>query len=211
MFSFLDDYILQKGQKLSFYAFVSFLIFEIVDFDILSFISFVMALFFLYIYRIPKRYLLQNHQGSLLSVIDAKVESCQEETDEKYGQKVVFSSSMLKSGVLRVPFDCEVVSISIQRGTKFDEKSVLFDKLNEKLEICFKNQEDEIKIYHILKRTCFDIDVFVKPGQKLYAGDIYGFASNAITTVYLPKDFNLELVYGVEVYASQTTIGYFKK
>lgn len=204
----IRNYFLPQGITKAAYALVAALIFFILDIETLSFLSLLLVLFFLFAYRNPSRLWADISDYGVYSPADGKVVAIEDINDDEYGYKLTIDSSCMQSGVLRSPFDAKKVSFKLQRGARLAQKSPLFASLNERLEALFENEKKRVKVMHILKRTPLPIELIAKKNQSKCC-DIYGFAYNAVSVVYLPKEFRLNVHVGQRVYASQNIIGYF--
>ncbi|SFV56024.1 Phosphatidylserine decarboxylase-related protein [hydrothermal vent metagenome] len=204
----IRSYFLFLGLKKAGYSAILALVFAIFDFELLASLFLLMALFFLYIYKIPKRLVANISNSGVVAPVDGKVVEIKKEDNKEYGYKVVIDSSFFHAPLLYSPFEAKEGSFYLKRGTRLGQTSHLFKRLNETLEVFFTNGDKSIKIEHRLKRTPLNIELFTKK-REFKCGESYGFALNAITTLYLPKDFQANINIGQNLYASQTILGYF--
>ncbi len=191
-------------------AFLAFIIFLIFDIDFLAFISFVFIVAFAFIYRNPERELPLFEKNSLVSPVDGDVISIEDIQDSQYAYKIEIDSSYLNVGVLRVPFDATLQSVTIKKGARLSKASTLFEDINENVEMIFVDKNaNSIKVRQQLKRSFDGLNIDAKASQTLKQASRYGVLINGITTIYLPKNFRLNVSIGSEVEGSQTLIGYF--
>ena len=202
--------IAQSGLKYILSALVALFVFEIFDFDFLTFVSFVFLIVFLYFFRNPERELPAFAQKSLVSPVDGVVTSIQEIEDENYAYVVEIDANYTNVGVLRVPMDSSVDAVTIHKGTRVAKSSKLFQDINEYAEILLSdNSNNKIKIVHRLKQSIDGISLDIIDAQKLRQAARYGFAVNGTTFVYIPKNFRLNVSVANELKASESLLGYF--
>jgi len=191
-------------------AFVVFIIFLIFDIDFLALLSFVLMLAFGFIFRNPEREVLSFEKNSLLSPVDGNIISIEDIQDSEYAYKLEIDSTYLHVGVLRTPFDSTLQSVVKRKGARLPSKSSLFKDINENAELIFVDENsNSVKVVHTLKRSFDDIAVDVTNAQSVKQASRYGAMTNGITTIYLPKNFRLNITLGSELEGSQTLIGYF--
>lgn len=202
--------IAKEGWNNIFYSIVFLVAFSIIGLDFLAFISFIIIIFFLFIYRNPERVVPVMENNSIVSPVDGIVLSIEEVDDSEYAYKVEIDSSYLDVSILRVPFTATVNYINYTSGAKLSRFSPLASKLNEKAEIVFEDtNSNKIKITHILKQSIDKIKIDIYKDQKFIQGSRYAFMTNGITTIYFPQKSRLNLNIGNEIKASQSLVGYF--
>ncbi len=191
-------------------AFLAFIIFLIFDIEFLAFFFFVLVLALGFIFRNPEREVPLIEKNSLLSPVDGKVISIENIQNSEYAYKLEIDSNYLNVGVLRAPFDSTLQSVIIRRGARLPKSSTLFKDINENAELIFVDvNSNRVKVVHQLKRSFDDITIDVKNAQNIKQASRYGVMINGTTTIYLPKNFRLNVSIGYEVEGSQTLIGYF--
>ena len=191
-------------------AFLAFLIFLIFDIEFLVLISFILLLAFGFIFRNPEREVPSFEKNSLVSPVDGSVISIEDIGDSEYAYKLEIDSTYLNVGVLRIPLDATLQSVVKRRGARLSSSSALSEDINENAELIFVDENsNSVKIEHQLKRSFDDISVDVKNGQNVKQASRYGVMINGTTTIYLPKNFRLNVTIGSELEGSQTLIGYF--
>jgi len=191
-------------------AFLAFLIFLIFDIEFLALISFILLLAFGFIFRNPEREVPSFEKNSLVSPVDGSVISIEDIGDSEYAYKLEIDSTYLNVGVLRIPLNATLQSVVKRRGARLSSSSTLSEDINENAELIFVDENsNSVKIVHQLKRSFDDISLDVKNSQNVKQASRYGVMINGTTTIYLPKNFRLNVTIGSELEGSQTLIGYF--
>ena len=202
--------VLSAGFKYIASALLAFIIFSIFDADFLAFISFIVMVAFVFVYRNPERELPSFEKNSLVSPVDGKIISIDNIQDTDYAYKIEIDTTLLDVGVLRTPLDATLKSVDIKRGARLAKNSHLYKDINEKVELVFADENsNSVKVRHQLKRSFNDINIDAVDTQNLKQASRYGLMINGITTIYLPKNFRLNVSVGSEIKGSQTLIGYF--
>ena len=191
-------------------AFLAFIIFSIFDIEFLALISFILIVAFGFIFRNPEREVPSFEKNSLVSPVDGNVISIEDIQESEYAYKLEIDSTYLNVGVLRTPLDSTLQSVTIRKGARLATTSILSEDINENAELIFVDENsNSVKIVHKLKRSFDDITVDVKNSQNVKQASRYGVMINGTTTLYLPKNFRLNVTLGSELEGSQTLIGYF--
>ncbi len=191
-------------------AFLAFIIFSIFDIEFLAFISFALMLAFGFIFRNPEREVLSFEKNSLVSPVDGSVTSIEDIQDSEYAYKLEIDSTYFNVGVLRTPLDSTLKNVIVKKGARLASTSTLSKDINENVELIFVDENsNSVKVVHRLKRSFDDISVDVKNAQNVKQASRYGVMINGTTTIYLPKNFRLNVTVGSELEGSQTLIGYF--
>ncbi|MDD5157262.1 phosphatidylserine decarboxylase [Sulfurimonas sp.] len=191
-------------------AVLLFFVFKLFDFTYLSFILFIVVVFFVYIFRNPEREQLLYQEDSVASPVDGLVVSIDELLDDKYMYKVEIDGSYRKVSLLRVPFMALLKSVKVSHGARLSSKNELHKSLNESVELVFVDRkENSLKVLHRLKESFVDIEIKNVESQTLLQGSRYGFMLNGTTTLYLPRNFRLNINIGDELIASNSLIGFF--
>ena len=191
-------------------AFLALLIFSIFDIEFLALISFILMLAFGFIFRNPEREVPLFEKNSLVSPVDGDVISIEDIQDSEYAYKIEIDSTYLNVGVLRTPLDARLQSMIVRSGARLATTSPLSEDINENAELIFVDENsNSVKVVHTLKRSFDDISVDVKSSQNVKQASRYGVMINGTTTIYLPKNFRLNVTLGSELEGSQTLIGYF--
>ncbi len=204
--------IAREGWKFIGYSALAFVIFSILDIDLLQIVSFFLILFFIAIYRNPERETPMFQDNSVVSPIDGIVVAIEELDGREYAYKIEVDSNYLNVAVLRAPLTSSINNIDIIKGAKLSKSNTLFKKLNEYCEIVFKDKNlNTLKVVHRLKQSFDSININASSSQNILQGSRYGVIVNGVTTIYLPQNFRLNVNIGNELTASQTLIGYFSK
>jgi len=198
------------GFKYIAYAFLASLIFSIFDIEFLAVISFILMVAFGFIFRNPEREVPSFEKNSLVSPVDGNVISIEDIQDSAYAYKLEIDSTYVHVGVLRTPLDSTLQSVVKRKGARLSSNSSLLKEINENVELTFVDENsNSVKIVHTLKRSFDDIAIDVKNSQDVKQASRYGAMTNGMTTIYLPKNFRLNITLGSELEGSQTLIGYF--
>jgi len=191
-------------------AFLAFIIFSILDIEFLALISFVLMFAFGFMFRNPEREVPSFEKNSLVSPVDGSVISIEDIQDSEYAYKVEIDSTYLDVGVLRTPLDATLQSIVKMNGARLATTSSLSNDINENAELIFVDENsNSVKVVHTLTRSFDDISLDVKKSQNVKQASRYGVMINGKTTIYLPKNFRLNITLGSELTGSQTLMGYF--
>ncbi len=190
-------------------AFSAFIIFSIFDIEFLVLVSFVLIIAFGFVFRNPEREVPSFERYSLVSPVDGSVISIEDIQNSEYAYKLEIDSTYLDVGVLRTPLDSTLQNVIVRKGARLGT-STLSEDINENAELIFVDENsNSVKIVHRLKRSFDDISVDVKSTQNVKQASRYGVMINGTTTLYLPKNFRLNVSVGSEIKGSQTLIGYF--
>ena len=187
-----------------------FILFAFLDLEFLQFFAFLATIFFMFVFRNPERQNLYFDVNSVVSPVDGVVTSIEELTDDEYAYKIEIDSSYLNVSLLRTPFTSTLKNIKKQNGARLSQLSALSKTINENLELVFvDNNDNSIKVSHRLKQSFMGIEVESLKPHSLHQGARYGVMVNGITTLYLPKNFRLNISNSDELTASETLVGYF--
>lgn len=192
------------------YALLAFVIFSILDLDLLAFASFLLSVFFIYVFRNPEKEMPFFQPNSVVAPVDGVVTTIQQLEDSEYAYKIDIESSYFNIGVLRFPMDAKVETVTVVKGSRVAKNSKLFPLLNEYAELVFvDNAENKVKVLHRLKQSFAPIDIDLVKNQELMQRTRYGTMINGVTSIYLKSNFRLNVSVGQETSASETLIGYF--
>jgi len=191
-------------------AFLALIIFSIFDVEFLALISFIGMFAFGFIFRNPEREVPSFEKNSLVSPVDGNVISIEDIQDPEYAYKLEIDSTYLNVSVLRTPLDATLKSVVKRRGARLSSSSALSENINENAALIFTDKNsNSVKIIHTLKRSFDNINVDIKNYQNVKQASRYGVMINGTTTLYLPKNFRLNVTLDSELEGSQTLIGYF--
>jgi len=202
--------IAKEGLSYIFCAIGFFLVFGFFDLDFLQFFSFLAIIFFIFVFRNPEREIPSFQSSSIVAPSDGIISSIEELKDEEYAYKVEIDASFFNVSLLRVPLVSTLEKVEILHGSRVSKFNPLHLDINENATLIFKDtNKNTLKVTHRLKQSFKSLDIEIIESQKLNQGARYGVMVNGITTLYLPKNFRLNVSVGTEVNASQTLIGYF--
>lgn len=202
--------ILKEGWSFIAWAFALFIVFALFNCSLLEFISFVAFAVLVYLYRNPEREMPLFQNSSVTSPVDGTVVSIEELTDAEYGYKVQIESDFSNVAVLRVPMNSSLQEIEHKKGARLSKYSPLFSKINENAVFVFENIDgNRVKVLHTCKQSFDGIHTDIIKAQSLPQSYRYGTMMNGVTTLYLPRNFRLNINVSNELRASETLIGYF--
>ncbi len=202
--------IAKEGISYIAYSILAFIIFAFLDLDFLQFFAFLTSIFFIFIFRNPERQITVFQKASVVSPVDGIVHSIEELEDGTYGYKVEINSSYLDVSLLRIPLTSTLSDIQIYKGARLSKFSPLSSSINEHAELIFTDEDsNSIKVSHSLNQSLKGIDISVIKAQNLHQGARYGLILSGTTTLYLPKNFRLNLSVGSELKAAEGLVGYF--
>ncbi len=191
-------------------AVLALIIFSILDVEFLAFLAFLAALFFLFVYRNPERQVPIFEKLSVVSPVDGTVLSIEELDNNQFAYKVEIDTSYADVSILRVPFTSNVKKFLLRKGARVSRFETLSKKLNENSEIIFEDENQNcLKISHMLKQSFDGIKIDILKGQKFQQGSRYGVVLSGVTAIYLPQNFRLNISVGTQVKGSESLIGYF--
>jgi len=109
----------------------------------------------------------------------------------------------------RCPIDGKVVSVKHSEG-KFKIASSLRALENEKTETTLDTKIGKIKVIQIAGYLARRIETFIKPGQKIKKGQVFGLIKlGSQVTMILPSKVKIKVKKGQKVKAGLTVIGEF--
>ena len=200
----------QEGWKYIASTFAFLILFFIFDLDLLIFFTSFLLLTFIYSFRNPERQLPMFEKLSVVSPSDGIVKSIIELKDSEYAYRIDIESSSFNVGVLRVPLNAKLGSVTKSNGSRVPKNSKLFNDTNENVELVFvDDNKNRLKVTHRLKQSFVPLFIDIMKAQNLRQTARYGLMLNGVTSVYLPHNFRLNINVGNEVKASESLIGYF--
>ena len=200
----------KEGWKYLGYSLALSLLLFLVDLELLGFITFTIFIFFIYSFRNPERQLPVFEKSSVVSPSDGIVRAIVELEDSEYTYRVDIESSLLDVAVLRAPINGNVEAILQHNGTRVSNKSKLFSDINENVTLTFTDEEsNSVKIRHTLKQSFSPLFIDVNSSDNIHQTARYGLMLNGITSIYLPRNFRINISVGKEVKASESLMGYF--
>ena len=194
-------------------------------------IAMLIMLFILYFYRDPKRVIPKGNvivspaDGKIIAIIKVRSGKEKEELKIKKGfagkirtltgdlGKGAFIAisifmSPLDVHVNRSPIEGEVVSVRHSKGKFYNAaRAEAFE--NEKIETIIDSKIGMLKVIQIAGFLARRIETFIKPGEKVIAGQRIGIIKlGSQVTLILPKDkINLVITKGQKVKAGSTILG----
>ena len=191
------------------YASVAFVLFLILDLDLLALVAFGFMLVSAYVFRNPEKVLQDYEKNAFVSPVDGKVLDIEYLEDDTFAYKVTIASSYQDISILRVPYSAKVQNLTFVNGTRLAKDAKLFDTLNEYASYELVDDANHmVKVVHKLSRSFAPLFLDIKSSEELIKGERYGVMLSGITTIYLPKSFKLHLTAGTTVSASETLFGY---
>ncbi len=190
--------------------FIAFIIFSILDLEVLSVLSLFLALLLVFLFRNPERELPIFKINSVLSPVDGKLISIEECENLEYRYKLSIDSSYLDVSILRTPINATVMSCVKKHGAKLNTESDLAQKINENANIVFEDaNKNTLKVSHLVKQSFCGITLNTMKEKHFMQSARYGVMLNGITYIYIPENFRLNVVVGDKLQASKSLIGYF--
>lgn len=193
-------------------AAAALLLFSIaVDADILTFLSGVLFLMTLWVFRNPERSIPYFEDDSILSVADGMVKSIETLEDESGTNtfRVVIKSGFLDTSILRAPFSCEVSKTETVHGARLSATLPVSEKLNEQSHIVFGQKAKQVRVSHKLHLATVGIINRLAEKVQVVQGMRYGLMVKGETTMLLPGNSRVAVKVGDKVRAGETLIGYF--
>jgi len=212
--SFNDTSIIAKDGFKCIAAAAALLFFCIaVDADILTFLSGVLLLLLLWVFRNPERSIPYFESESIVSVADGMVKSIEtlEDASGSNTFKIIIKSGFLDTSILRVPFSCEVGETETVHGARLSSSLPLSDKLNEQSRIVFGQNEKQVRVSHKLHLATVGIKNRLIKKAQVVQGMRYGLMVKGETIMLLPGNSRVAVKVGEKVRAGETLIGYFSR
>lgn len=210
-----DTFIIAKeGWKFIGGAIGAFVLFILLNFDLLQFIAFVAAAVFVYIYRNPERITPYYQEHSIVSVADGRIRSIETVETCPFLEgpcyKVEIVSGMFDTALLRMPFEGVVRHVDLRRGSRLSSLRPLALKLNERALLYFEASNGQsCAVEHMLDQSIDSISLHAHHERKLPQGSRYGLMVRGTHTLYLPTQSRVAVKVGDEVRAGESLLGYF--
>lgn len=183
----------------------------VLDADLLTFLSFLLVLLTIWIYRNPERTIPYLQDESIVSVVDGVIKSI-ETVEEDKGidhYKIVIKSGFLDTSILRVPFACDVQKSETVHGARLSCSNPLSGQVNEQSHIVFGKDDKEVHVTHTLHLASVGIKNRLKVNSPVMQGMRYGLMVKGETTVLLPANSRIAVKVGNPVRAGETLLGFF--
>ena len=188
------------------YSVVVFIILGFLDLEFLQFFSFLLVMFFVYVYRNPERQIMALEKNGIVSPADGKIIDITKQKDKTV---ITIDSSYHDVSLLRAPVGSVLKSKKEYKGASLSKTSLKSEILNEKLILEFEDtQKRVIEVSHFSSLNFAGIGHDLIESQKLIQGTRYGIVLKGITKISLPKDSKINLIVGSEVKACESVIGY---
>ena len=203
--------IAKEGWNYIAFSVALFVVSYILHLEFLQLFSFVLLLFFLFVFRNPERELPNFEENSVLCPVDGEVTSIDALENSEFAYKVTINTTYKDVAVLRTPMNAMIALLEKNNGTRLSLDDALARKTNENVNVIFQDtNENKMKVSHIVKRSLCGIEVeSIKEGLNVVKSSRYGIMVNGITELYLPSNFRLSLILGEETKASESLVGYF--
>ena len=187
------------------------LFFLIIDAEVLTFLSTILFLFTVWVYRNPERTIGQQQDKSIVSVCDGTVKSIEtlEDEDGNTSYKVVIKNHFYDTSILRVPFNSTVKEVKTVSGARLSDKSLLAERLNEKSLSIFISGSEQVIVMHTLQIASVGIKNRLVEKQSVVQGARYGLMVKGESIMILPPESRVALKVGHNVRAGETLVGYF--
>lgn len=191
------------------YASVAFVLFLILDLDLLAALAFGFIFFAAYVFRDPEKSLKDFEKNAFVSPVDGEVLDIEYLEDDAFAYKVTIASAYQDISILRVPYSAKVQNFTTVKGTRLAMSAELFEILNEYASYELMDDDGHIvKVVHRLSRSFAPLSLSIKESQEIIKGERYGVMLSGVTTIYLPKSFKLHLTARTTVSAGETLFGY---
>lgn len=188
------------------YSVALFLVLGFFDLEFLQFFSFLLILFFLYVFRNPEREMPAFEKGGVVSPVDGRVTDIHEDTKTT---QITLESNYLDVSVLRVPIGSVISEIKEQKGASLSKNSLKSKFLNEQLNISFEDsQKRVVNVSHVVNLNFLGVLHYLINSQKVIQGSRYGVMLKGTTVVSIPKNSKVNVQIGSEVKACESVIAY---
>jgi len=202
--------IAQEGWKYIASTSAFLILFSLLDLDLLTLLTSLLLISFLYLFRNPERQLPMFEKLSVVAPSDGVVKAIVELQESQYSYRIDIESSCLDVAVLRAPLSAKLESMTKYNGTRVSKDSKLFKDTNENIVLVFVDENaNRLKITHRLKQSFSPLFIEAIESQNLHQTARYGLLLNGVTSIYLPNNFRLNVNVGTELKASESLIGYF--
>lgn len=207
-----DTFIIAKDGFKCIAAAVALMLFlMLIDAEFLTFLSFLLVLVTIWIYRNPERVIPYLQEDSIVSVADGVIKSIETvEVDDGIDlYKIVIKTGFLDTAILRVPFACEVQETETVHGAHLSCSAPLADRLNEQSHIVFGKDDKVVSVTHTLHLASVGIKNRLNIKNPVMQGMRYGLMVKGESTVSLPANSRIAVKVGEKVRAGETLLGFF--
>ena len=183
----------------------------VIDADFLTFISFLLVLATIWVYRNPERVAPYLQENSIVSVADGVIKSI--ETVEVKGgvdlYKIVIKTGFLDTSILRVPFACEVQKSETVHGARLSYSNPLSHQINEQSHVVFGKDDKTVNVTHTLHLASVGIKNRLQSEMPVLQGMRYGLMVKGESSVAFPANSRIAVKVGQKVRAGETLLGFF--
>lgn len=207
-----DTFIIAKDGFKCIAASIALLLFlMVIDADFLTFLSFLLVLVTVWVYRNPERTIPYLEEDSIVSVADGVIKSIETvEVDKDIDHyKIVIKSGFFDTSILRVPFTCDVEASETVHGARLACSNPLSQQINEQSHTVFGKDDKEVQVTHTLHLASVGIKNRLKAKSPVIQGMRYGLMVKGETTVILPANSRIAVKVGNHVRAGETLLGFF--
>jgi len=191
---------------------ITLLIFIFSSSILLKFISLLVVVFLLYIFRNPERHSGELDENAIISSADGLVESIEEDFDNKFfkqgAYRIVLSRTIFDTTMLRASFNSKTKARLLMNGLHLSMNSPNCEILNQggSLYMC-QGTKKCIAVSH--KCGLFRMALFYKQPKSLQVGERYGYIIGGKIEIYLPLTTRIAVKKGDRVLAGETLLAYF--
>lgn len=204
-----DTFILsKKGWLITVFVATVFLFFTMTELHLFQFITGVLLLVLLVVFRNPERNTTINETFSIVSCCDGIVLSIEDTVlNEQSMKKITILNSLWDVSILRAPFDGIVELFQMRHGVSLPLNNPLAEDLNEKCLVHFRSlRGDDLYIEHMSEKSYFDVMIDLQEGDRMKEGTRYGFLAKGKTVLYLLNEAELMIHPGSDLKAGETVI-----
>ena len=207
-----DTFIIAKDGFKCIAASVAVMLFlMLIDADFLTFLSFVLVLATVWVYRNPERVAPYLQEESIVSVADGVIKSIETvEVDKGIDHyKIIIKTGFLDTSILRVPFACDVQASETMYGARLASSNPLSSQINEQSHVIFGIDEKTVTVTHTLHLASVGIKNRLQAKKPVLQGMRYGLMVKGESTVLLPANSRIAVKVGDRVRAGETLLGFF--
>ncbi len=188
--------ILSQGYKYILISFLITLFMEIIDFDILRNISFLLMIISIFIYRNPTRIIFKNSK-SILSPVDATVSAI----DVVNGKKKIYCRvTPCNVHVVRASSNTDIKIKKYQHGLNLNPNSYKASKLNEQIIFKFDNYK-----LQLVSGIC-NPDIEYTQSPSVLQGETIAIFVDGIAIITVKENIELDIKIGDSIKAGQSVL-----
>lgn len=206
--------IAQEGWKYLLGSSGAYMLFALMDIDLLQYLAAFMFIVSAYIYRNLERTVPEYQKNSIVSPVDGKISAVEmvDSCPEMDGtcQKITIRTGCFDTSLLRVPFDATVENLDHRHGTRLSRKRDHARELNEMALMSLSDEQGhKLVVEHLLEQSPDTISLGISTGQQLRQGTRYGLIVKGTHILYLPGNSVLSIKAGDRLRAGESFLGYF--